>query len=108
MDLNPLFTDATSFHPAGAGGELKLFEQAGIRLVHGWLVDPHSEEAIVLAKTPDYDSAVNLIVDADHTTQGRLVPSRDSRQAGSSAHNGSAMKHFTEEEQDKITKGRLK
>jgi len=73
MDLNPLFTGATSFRPAGEGGELKLFEQAGIQLVHGWLVDPDSPEASVVKDFEDYDSAVNLIADADHTTQGQLV-----------------------------------
>ncbi|KAK0450321.1 uncharacterized protein EV420DRAFT_1274869 [Desarmillaria tabescens] len=72
MDLNPLFTVPTSFR-AGAG-ELKLFEQVGIDLVHGWLVDPESPEAEVLTRTGgDYDSAVMLIADADHTTKGQLV-----------------------------------
>ncbi|EPQ53953.1 DUF544-domain-containing protein [Gloeophyllum trabeum ATCC 11539] len=75
MDLNPLFTGATSFRPGGdgSGGELKLFEQAGIKLVHGWLADPESSEYPVLARVEDYDNAVNLIVEADHATQGRLV-----------------------------------
>ncbi|KAF8896641.1 hypothetical protein BD779DRAFT_1497035 [Infundibulicybe gibba] len=70
MDLNPLFTSATSFRPAGAGGELRLFEHVGIKLVHGWLVDPSSPEADVVAQTADYDSAVTLIADADHTAKG--------------------------------------
>ncbi|KAL6301503.1 hypothetical protein BKA93DRAFT_828155 [Sparassis latifolia] len=73
MDLNPLFTNVTSFRPAGAGGELKLFEQAGIKLVHGWLVDPASPEHQVLAKTEDYDTSINLLVEADHLTKGKLV-----------------------------------
>lgn len=103
MDLNPLFTGATSFRPAGSGGELKLFEQAGIRLVHGWLVDPDSPEASVLAKTQDYDSAVNLIADADHTAKGQLVLSRDAEenQAGSSSSNN----NWTDEERAKIEDG---
>ncbi|KAH8094508.1 hypothetical protein BXZ70DRAFT_908913 [Cristinia sonorae] len=74
MDLNPLFTGATSFRPAGAtGGELKLFAQANIKLVHGWLVDPDSPEYPVLQRTKDYDSAVNLIAEADHVANGNLV-----------------------------------
>ncbi|KAJ7189493.1 hypothetical protein GGX14DRAFT_609160, partial [Mycena pura] len=74
MDLNPLFTGATSFHPAGDGGALKLFEQAGIQLVHGWLVDPESPEATTItARAQDYDTAVTFIADADHTAQGQLV-----------------------------------
>ncbi|EGN99424.1 hypothetical protein SERLA73DRAFT_182396 [Serpula lacrymans var. lacrymans S7.3] len=87
LDLNPLFTGATSFRPAGAGGELKMFEQAGIKLVHGWLVDPSSAEAEVLAVVQDYDSAVNLIAGADHTTNGRLLTAdtfEDPSSAGSS------------------------
>ncbi|KAF8965798.1 hypothetical protein BDZ97DRAFT_1811069 [Flammula alnicola] len=77
MDLNPLFTSATSFHPSstanGAGGELKLFEQVGIPLLHGWLVDPNSAEASVIQRIKDYDSAVGLIAEVDHLTNGRFV-----------------------------------
>jgi hypothetical protein len=105
MDLNPVFTAATSFHPAGAGGELKLFEQVGIKLVHGWVVDPDSEEAFAVGKTADYDSAVNLIAEADHTTNGRLVLSEDPYGAGGSVPNGHAPKTLTEEEREKVTRG---
>ncbi|KAJ4471775.1 hypothetical protein C8J55DRAFT_152834 [Lentinula edodes] len=73
MDLNPLFTGAKSFRPNGTGGELKLFEQVGIDLIHGWLVDPESPEAEAISHTADYDSAVMLIAEADHVTQGRFV-----------------------------------
>ncbi|KAI0750138.1 hypothetical protein C8Q80DRAFT_1100614 [Daedaleopsis nitida] len=73
MDLNPLFTGATSFRPAGIGGELKLFEQAGIKLVHGWLVDPSSPEHKVISRTADYDSSVTLLVEVDHLTKGQFV-----------------------------------
>ncbi|TCD60335.1 hypothetical protein EIP91_010344 [Steccherinum ochraceum] len=74
MDLNPLFTGATLFRPAGStGGELKLFSQANIKLVHGWLVDPESPEYPALERTKDYDSSVNLIVEADHVAKGKLV-----------------------------------
>jgi ubiquitin carboxyl-terminal hydrolase MINDY-1/2 len=75
MDLNPVFTSATSFR--AIGDELNLFKQAGIQLVHGWLVDPESLETAVINKAPDYDSAVNFIAHADHTSKGRLVVSDD-------------------------------
>ncbi|PCH42550.1 hypothetical protein WOLCODRAFT_72130 [Wolfiporia cocos MD-104 SS10] len=77
MDLNPLFTGPTSFRPAGEGGELKLFEHAGIKLVHGWLADPDSPEYKVLSHTEDYDTSVNLLVEADYLTKGQLVSSLD-------------------------------
>lgn len=77
MDLNPLFTGITSFRPAGEGGELKLFEHAGIELVHGWLVDPSTPEHSVLSRAGDYDSAVNLLVEADHLSKGQLVTCED-------------------------------
>lgn len=96
MDLNPLFTGATLFRPAGAsGGELKLFEQANIKLVHGWLVDPDSPEHPALSRTKDYDSSVNLIVQADHVSNGKLVvadvvtPKMESSHAGGSGSGGS-------------------
>ncbi|KAI5121209.1 hypothetical protein M0805_007219 [Coniferiporia weirii] len=73
MDLNPLFTSPTAFRPAGDDGALKLFEQARIQLVHGWLVDPGSAEYTVLSSTEDYDTSVNLIVEADIVAKGQFV-----------------------------------
>ena len=74
MDLNPVFTSPTAFRPAGAGGgELKLFQQVGIKLVHGWLVDPDSQESQALERAPDYDTAASLIAEVDHLTNGRFV-----------------------------------
>ena len=104
MDLNPLFTGARSFRPAGDGGALKLFEQAGIELVHGWLVDPDSHEATVVNKFEDYDSAVTLIVDADHITKGQLVVDDDAITTGgeSSEADISSSKNWTDEEKQKI------
>ena len=84
MDLNPLFTGCTSFRPAATGGELKLFEQAGVKLVHGWLVDPSSPEYRVLSRTEDYDSSVNLLVEADHLTKGQFMVAEDAPTASSS------------------------
>ncbi|KAK7043871.1 hypothetical protein VNI00_008037 [Paramarasmius palmivorus] len=101
MDLNPLFTGCKSFRPEGHGGELKLFEQVGIDLVHGWIVDPNTEEAKVLSKpyAEDYDSAVMLIADVDHITKGQLVVhDTDIPQAGSSK----AASNWTDEETEKI------
>jgi len=43
--------------------------------VHGWLVDPDSQEYAALARTEDYDTSVNAIVDADHLMSGKLVTS---------------------------------
>ncbi|KAH8117710.1 hypothetical protein DFH11DRAFT_1686907 [Phellopilus nigrolimitatus] len=54
-------------------GALKLFEQARIPLVHGWLVDPTTPEHSVLSVTQDYDTAVNLIVEADTLANGQFV-----------------------------------
>ncbi|KAF7335459.1 Protein fam63a-like [Mycena venus] len=101
MDLNPLFTGATSFRPAGDGGALKLFKHAGIELVHGWLVDPASPEAeAILTRAQDYDTAVTYIVDADYTAKGQLVVEESSVPvAGSSSAGGS---NFTPEERSKI------
>jgi hypothetical protein len=93
LDLNPVFTGSTSFRPAGEGGELKLFEQVGIELVHGWLVDPDSDEYHILQHVRDYDTAVTLIADADHITRGRLLAAgvwgEAEPEAGSSSQAGS-------------------
>ncbi|OBZ72147.1 Protein FAM63A [Grifola frondosa] len=102
MDLNPLFTGATSFRPAGAGGELKLFEQAGIKLVHGWLADPDSQEYKTLSKTEDYDSSVNLLVEADHVTRGRLVLGEDVPSSSSGPSPDQLGHSLTDAEQQKV------
>lgn len=73
LDLNPQFTAVDSFRPGEGGGELQLFSKAGIRLLHGWVVDPESPAASVLSRVSDYDSAVTLIADADHITKGKLL-----------------------------------
>ena len=86
MDLNPLFTSATTFRPSsiipsssGAGAELDLFLLTRIPLVHGWLVDPGSPAARAISEegTEDYDSAVALIAEADHLAGGMLVQVED-------------------------------
>ena len=96
MDLNPLFTSPTAFRPAGDGGALKLFEQARIQLVHGWLVDPDSPEHLVVARSQDYDSAVNLIVEADTLAKGQLVV-EDSVAGPSSSVAGPSNAHFSDQ-----------
>ncbi|CCA71587.1 hypothetical protein PIIN_05524 [Serendipita indica DSM 11827] len=73
MDLNPLFTSISSFRPAGKGGELKLFDLAGIKLVHGWIADPQSSEFAALSKAEDYDTCMDLIVAADAAMGGKLM-----------------------------------
>lgn len=104
MDLNPLFNSATSFHPGGSmGSELKLFEQAGIKLVHGWLVDHDSPESRALEATPDYDSAVTLIADADHIAKGQLVVDDSAEAAGSSS--TGVHTQWTDSERQKVETG---
>ena len=73
MDLNPLFTGISSFRPSGDGGALQLFEMANIKLVHGWLVDPDSPEYPSIAHTEDYDTSVNVLVEADDITNGQFT-----------------------------------
>ena len=103
MDLNPVFTSATAFRPATTGGELALFASAGITLVHGWLVDPGSSEYAAVSRVGDYDSAVNLIVEADVLTRGLLVGDGDG--AGDGAGPSSPNINLTDEERRKVEDG---
>lgn len=104
LDLNPLFTSPTAFRPATdtAGAELKLFAQAGIHLVHGWLVHPGSDEAYALEREGinDYDSAVAFIAEADFLGGGIVVGGESERGL-----NGNGGKEWTEEEKRKIKNG---
>jgi ubiquitin carboxyl-terminal hydrolase MINDY-1/2 len=101
MDLNPQFTAVSSFRPAGDGGELKLFDLTGIRLVHGWLVDPDSSEFDVISRVEDYDTSVNLIVSADHLTKGQLVRASENFQSLVMDVGG----NWTPEEREKVEDG---
>ncbi|VDC04943.1 unnamed protein product [Peniophora sp. CBMAI 1063] len=91
MDLNPVFTSPVAFQPASTGGELALFAQAGISLVHGWLADPSSPEYSALTRARDYDAATDVIVAADVLTRGKLVlDDTVSEPSGSGSGSGSA------------------
>lgn len=129
LDLNPQFTSVTAFSPTSDTGELALFAQAGIQLVHGWVVDPESPEAEVMAHIRDYDSAVTLIADADYVTRGRLLSgngggreaeaevgpsqvagSSGSANAGSSSGGNASLArhstaHYSDEDRHKIERG---
>ncbi|KAF9532707.1 hypothetical protein CPB83DRAFT_847257 [Crepidotus variabilis] len=107
MDLNPVFTSSTSFRPSGSignGGELKLFEHAGISLVHGWVVDPASPDAEVLKRVNDYDAAVELIAEVDHLTNGQFVVNEDEFAPlhGVSTAGEVPSRNYTEEELRKV------
>ena len=104
MDLNPVFVDAHGFRPQMRndldGGEgLELFSHANIPLVHGWLVDPLSPEYEAVQMAGDYDNSVNVVAEADHLTQGRLVVDVDGDEAGGSS-NGTGNSSHTEKQSD--------
>lgn len=117
MDLNPVFVDAHEFRPQmredlGGGEGLELFSHAKIPLVHGWLVDPSSQEYEAVQRAGDYDNSVNVVAEADHLTQGRLVVDEDeaggsSSGPGSSSHTGKQSDIWTAEERTKVEDGIL-
>jgi MINDY deubiquitinase len=113
MDLNPVFTSSTAFRPSGGGGgELKLFEHVGIKLVHGWLVDAGSQEAKALERAPDYDTAVGLIAEVDHLTNGKFVVDESTTTeepvaSGSSSSPMSPARTLTDKQHDMIADGEL-
>jgi len=111
MDLNPLFTSSTSFRPSAhtVGGGLDLFIKAKIDLVHGWLVEPDSEEREVVTKVGDYDRAVELIAEVDHLTGGKLVLDeenlfRNDNVSGSGRLEDGSI-HYSDEQKKKIEDG---
>ena len=111
MDLNPVFTSSTAFRPATTGGELALFSSAGISLVHGWLIDPESPEYAAVSRVKDYDSAMNLIVEADVLTRGLLVGNgaEDGENCAGSSQAGPSDPgiNLSEEERRKVEDGEL-
>ena len=117
MDLNPVFTDVLGFRPQirkdlGGGEGLELFSYANIPLVHGWLIDPLTPEYEAIQRAVDYDNSVNVVAEADHLTQGRLVVDEyeaggSSSGAGSSSHTGKQNDAWTAEERTKVEDGTL-
>jgi ubiquitin carboxyl-terminal hydrolase MINDY-1/2 len=105
MDLNPLFTGVSSFRPAGSGGELQLFQFAGIELVHGWLVDPSTPEYPILSRMQDYDTCVNLIAEVDHLSHGQFLQSEDEPSSSSSGPTHHRQSSLKPDEQQKIEDG---
>jgi len=115
MDLNPVFVDVHGFRPQMRkdldGGEgLELFSHANIPLVHGWLVDPLSPEYEAVQRAGDYDNSVNVVAEADHLTQGRLVVDENEAGgsgsgAGSSSHTGKQNDAWSTEERTKVEDG---
>jgi hypothetical protein len=96
----------------GGGEGLELFSHANIPLVHGWLVDPSSPEYEAIQRAGDYDNSVNVVAEADHLTQGRLVFDEDeaggsSSGAGGSSHTGKQGDTWTIEERTKVEDGIL-
>ena len=86
-----------------------LFISAGITLVHRWLVDLASSEYDV-SRAGDYDSAMNLIVEADvMTLESRLlVGDGDATAAGpgpSSSGSSPPNINVTDEERRKVEDG---
>jgi hypothetical protein len=103
IDLNPVFTSSTVFHPAMTGGE---FASAGISLMYGWLINPTSPKHTTILHVRDYNTAMNLIVKADMLTC-RLLVGADADQGGDNAVSSQAgLSHtninLTEEERWKV------
>lgn len=75
LSLNPKF-GTSGFKPSSTtgAGELSLFSLANVELVHGWLVEPTSEEGggeeyeVLVGTCGDYDTALERVVEGDVIT----------------------------------------
>ena len=65
IDLHAVFASTTAYRSTTTGGEHALFVGAGITPVHSWLVGPERPEYAAIKRMEDYESAMNLIVEAD-------------------------------------------
>ena len=70
MDLNAVFTSTTPYRSdtTQTSGEHALFVGGEITPVHGWLIGPEGPEYAAIKRMDDYESAINLIVEADVLT----------------------------------------
>lgn len=60
MDVNPKFTSITAYEYTA---QLTAFDLLGVKLVHGWLVDPHDDYDTASAiGTLSYNSLVELVI----------------------------------------------
>jgi ubiquitin carboxyl-terminal hydrolase MINDY-1/2 len=90
-----------SFRPSGDGAALKLFEQTNIKLFHGWLCDPDSTEYAAIKDTQDYDSSIDLVVEADSLTKGQVVQGWESDPAAAPM----SPVTLTDEQREKVENG---
>ncbi|QRV89981.1 hypothetical protein RhiJN_17999 [Ceratobasidium sp. AG-Ba] len=98
MDLSPVFTSLTSFaHSAHSPTHpTTLFNLSRVRLVHGWLADPHPERVYkALEKVGDYDTATTLIASCDAAMGGAMVES-----IGGGSGSGGGEQNDVRDEQD--------
>jgi ubiquitin carboxyl-terminal hydrolase MINDY-1/2 len=60
MDVNPKFTNG----PTGVEftKELTTFDLLNVKMVHGWLLDPQSQELAVLVKDKSYNQVVESVI----------------------------------------------
>lgn len=60
MDVNPKFTSITAYEYTA---QLTAFDLLGVKLVHGWLVDPHDDDDTASAiGTLSYNALVELVI----------------------------------------------
>lgn len=62
LNVNPSFLSHSAFVPEGDGGELALFELAGVRLTHGWVVESE-EDKEVMGRVGSWDAAQAKMVE---------------------------------------------
>ena len=60
MDVNPKFTDGISGYEYTS--ELTAFDMLQVKLVHGWLVDPHQEETFTALGSKTYNEVVEWVI----------------------------------------------
>lgn len=92
LNLLPTLNDGLNIDPHFAGGftpglEVSLFDVFGVKIVHGWIIDPESAEYTHVIKHNSYEEA-----------QGVLVQAYEKQQAGETdgevIMDAEAIKHF--------------
>lgn len=76
MDVNFGFSQPDSFEKTD---QSRIFELLGVRLMHGWMVDPIDSETCVVIANNTYNDLMNKLVALDNPTTSPSTPSQPSQ-----------------------------
>ncbi|CED84279.1 Uncharacterized conserved protein [Phaffia rhodozyma] len=104
LSVNPSFKAVGSFSRENDAGELALFELCGVRLTHGWVVDPENAREIeILGQVDTYDAAQTLLVEGSIAQSELSQGGKNSEELEKKIQEAAVVKEFLNNTQTQLT-----